>query len=139
VVEPTNAACLFESGLAGRLVAIEGELDTVMAGLACGEVSPVAWEILEGGANDFVTLDDSYALEGMKCFANPVGGDPAIVSGETGTTGLGVLLAAKDAPEVWRALGLDAQSRVLILGSEGDTDPQIYEQVVGRKASEVVA
>jgi diaminopropionate ammonia-lyase len=139
VVEPTNAACLFESGLAGQLVAVDGDLDTVMAGLACGEVSPVAWEILEGGTNDFVMLDDAYALEGMKRFANPVADDRAIVSGETGTTGLGVLLAAHKSPEIWQALGLDGQSRVLILGSEGDTDPQIYEEVVGRKASEVVA
>jgi len=139
VVEPTNAACLFESGLAGKLMAVDGDLDTVMAGLACGEVSPVAWEILQGGTNDFVMLDDAYALEGMKRFANPVAGDPAIVSGETGTTGLGVLLAAHKSPEIWQALGLDAESRVLILGSEGDTDPQIYEEVVGRKASEVVS
>jgi len=139
VVEPTEAACLFESGLVGHPVAVGGELDTVMAGLACGEVSPVAWEILVGGTNDFVKLDDAYALEGMKRFANPVAGDPAIVSGETGTTGLGVLLAAKKTEAVWHALGLSPDSRVLILGSEGDTDPKIYEQVVGRTASEVVA
>ena len=139
VVEPTNAACLFESARAGHLVAVDGELETVMAGLACGEVSPVAWEILQGGVNDFVTLDDSYALDGMKRFANPVAGDPPIVSGETGTTGLGVLLAASTTPAVWQALGLDANSRVLILGSEGDTDPEIYEKVVGRAASAVRA
>lgn len=139
VVEPENAACLFESAKAGHPVAVHGELDTVMAGLACGEVSPVAWEILAGGANDFCVLADRYALEGMKIFANPVGTDPAIVSGETGTTGLGLLMAAKQSPEVWRALGLGHDARVLILGSEGDTDPEIYTKVVGRTASEVVA
>ena len=139
VVEPTEAACLFESGLAGHPVVVDGDLDTVMAGLACGEVSPVAWEILAGGTNDFAKLDDAYALEGMRRFANPVAGDPAIVSGETGTTGLGLLLAAKKTQAVWRALGLNHDSKVLILGSEGDTDPQIYQQVVGRAANDVMA
>ncbi|UOD50742.1 diaminopropionate ammonia-lyase [Orrella daihaiensis] len=138
VVEPENAACLFESAKAGHPVAVHGELDTVMAGLACGEVSPVAWEILAGGANDFCMLADHYALEGMKVFANPVGSDPAIVSGETGTTGLGLLMAAKHSPAVWQALRFGPDARVLILGSEGDTDPEIYAKVVGRKASEVV-
>ena len=139
VVEPENAACLFESGKAGHPVAVHGELDTVMAGLACGEVSPVAWEILSTGANDFVTLADHYALDGMKVFADPEPGDPAIVSGETGTTGLGLLMAAKQSPAIWAALGLSDDARVLILGSEGDTDPVIYQQVVGRSAAEVVA
>lgn len=139
VVEPENAACLFESGKAGHPVAVHGDLDTVMAGLACGEVSPVAWEILSAGANDFVTLADRYALEGMTIFANPQPGDPAIVSGETGTTGLGLVMAAKQSPAVWDALGLSTDARVLILGSEGDTDPEIYQQVVGKSAAEVVA
>lgn len=139
VVEPENAACLFESAKVGHPVTVHGELDTVMAGLACGEVSPVAWEILSGGADDFCVLADHYALEGMKAFANPVGDDPAIVSGETGTTGLGLLMAAEQSPDIWRALGLGSNARVLILGSEGDTDPEIYKQVVGRMASEVLA
>lgn len=140
VVEPENAACLFESGLNGKLTAVEGELDTVMAGLACGEVSPVAWEILSEGANDFATLADSYALEGMKTFAYPQDdADPAIVSGETGTTGLGLLMAAQHSPAIRQALGLSPTSRVLILGSEGDTDPTIYEDVVGKTAAEVTS
>jgi len=138
VVEPENAACLFESAKVGYPVAISGELDTVMAGLACGEVSPVAWEILSEGANDFCVLADQYALDGMQAFANPAPGDPAIVSGETGTTGLGLLMAAKQSPQVWQALGLGPKARVLILGSEGDTDPEIYKKVVGRSAAEVV-
>lgn len=139
VVEPKNAACLYESARAGHPVAVHGDLDTVMAGLACGEVSPVAWEILSTGAQDFVTLDDRYALEGMKIFANPKATDPPIVSGETGTAGLGLLMAAKQSPEVWRTLGFEAESSVLILGSEGDTDPDIYKQVVGKSAAEVLA
>lgn len=137
VVEPVKAACLFESARAGHPVVVHGDLDTVMAGLACGEVSPVAWEILSAGANDFVTVDDTFALEGMQVFARPADADPAIVSGETGTSGLAVLLAAQGDAALRAALGLDASARVLLIGSEGATDPAIYRQVVGVDASEV--
>jgi diaminopropionate ammonia-lyase len=137
VVEPDNAACLLASAQAGELVTIEGDLDTVMAGLACGEVSPVAWEILSAGVDAFTTVSDHYALEGMKILACPDSDDAAIVSGETGTTGLALLLAAKNSVSLSTALKLDRHSRVLILGSEGDTDPDIYYQVVGQTALEV--
>lgn len=137
VVEPDNAACLLASAQAGELVTIEGDLDTVMAGLACGEVSPVAWEILSASVDAFTTVSDHYALEGMKILARPDGDDTAIVSGETGTTGLALLLAAKNSVSLSTALKLDRHSRVLILGSEGDTDPDIYYQVVSQTALEV--
>jgi len=110
-----------------------------MAGLACGEVSPVAWDILKHGINHYATLSDDHALEAMRVFANPHASDPKIVSGETGSTGLGLLLAAQGNTQVWDALGLNADSRVLLIGSEGDTDPTIYKEVVGRSAEEVLA
>jgi len=139
VVEPERAACFFESGQVGYPVAVEGDLDTVMAGLACGEVSPVAWEILCDGANVYATLADSHAIEAMRWFADPLEGDPAIVSGETGATGLGLLMSAQKSPDIGATLRLDRHSRVLILGSEGDTDPEIYRQLVGKSAPEVLA
>lgn len=139
IIEPERADCFFQSGLAGKPVAVLGDLDTVMAGLACGEVSPVAWDILKSGINHYATLSDAHALEAMRVFANPIGTDPKIVSGETGSTGLGLLLAAQGDKEAWNALGLNAQSRVLLIGSEGDTDPTIYKEVVGRSAEEVLA
>ncbi|MBK9244099.1 MAG: diaminopropionate ammonia-lyase [Burkholderiales bacterium] len=139
VVEPLHADCVYRSLAAGRPVVVEGSLDTVMAGLACGEVSELAWEILRGGASAAVRLDDAYALEAMKVLAAPAAGDPPIVAGETGGAGLGALLAARDYPEMRATLALDADSRVLLLGSEGDTDPAIYRRVVGRSAQEVLA
>ena len=139
VVEPLHADCVYRSLEAGRPVVVGGSLDTVMAGLACGEVSELAWEILHGGANAAVALDDAYALEAMRLLAHPSAGDPAIVAGETGGAGLGALLAARDYPEIRATLALDADSHVLLLGSEGDTDPAIYRQVVGRTAQEVLA
>ncbi|MCD8517060.1 MAG: diaminopropionate ammonia-lyase [Burkholderiaceae bacterium] len=139
VVEPQKAACLFESARADHPVAIQGDLDTVMAGLACGEVSPVAWEILRAGVNDFTKIDDQFALDAMKRLAKPVGQDRAIVSGETGAAGLGLLLAANQSADLRRSLGLDRGAHVLLLGSEGDTDPAIYRDVVGKTAQEVLA
>jgi diaminopropionate ammonia-lyase len=138
VVEPLHADCVYRSLEAGRPIVVGGSLETVMAGLACGEVSELAWEILHGGANAAVALGDAYALDAMRLLANPAG-DPAIVAGETGGAGLGALLAARDYPEIRATLALDETSRVLLLGSEGDTDPAIYRQVVGRSAQEVLA
>jgi diaminopropionate ammonia-lyase len=109
-----------------------------MAGLACGEVSELAWEILRHGANAAVAVDDAYALEAMRTLAFPATGETAIVAGETGGTGLAALLAARDYPEIRATLRLDADSKVLLLGSEGDTDPRIYLEVVGRTAEEVL-
>ncbi len=139
VVEPNHADCFFQSALAGRPVAVEGELDTVMAGLACGEVSPLAWEIVTAGASAFVVIDDRFALDGVRAFADPAPGDAAIVSGETGAAGLAALLAVLPHAAARDALGLDAGSRVLLLGSEGDTDPEIYQRIVGRTAEQVSA
>jgi diaminopropionate ammonia-lyase len=137
VVEPTMADCYLRSAQAGHPVAVTGALDTVMAGLACGEVSPAAWEIVSGAASAYVALDDRYALAAVRAFANPQGGDPAIVSGETGATGLAALLACQDQPALRELLELDASSHVLLLGSEGDTDPEIYQRITGRRAAEV--
>lgn len=139
VVEPTHADCVYRSLEAGRPVVVGGDLDTVMAGLACGEVSELAWEILHGGANAAVAVDDAYALEAVRTLARPAAGDAPIVAGETGGAGLAALLAARDYPDIRRTLALDAKSRVLLLGSEGDTDPAIYREVVGRSAEEVLA
>ena len=139
IIEPERADCFFQSGQAGHPVVVTGDLDTVMAGLACGEVSPVAWDILKNGINCYATIADKFALEGMRVFAHPLGADPKIVSGETGSTGLGLLLATQDDQALRYALGLDGNSRVLLIGSEGDTDPVIYKEVVGKTAQEVLA
>jgi diaminopropionate ammonia-lyase len=138
VVEPTRADCVTQSLAAGHPVVVGGSLDTVMAGLACGEVSELAWEILHGGANAAVAVDDAYALDAMRALARPAAGDPAIVAGETGGTGLAALLAARDFPGIRETLRLDKRSRVLLLGSEGDTDASIYREVVGHTAEEVL-
>ena len=137
VVEPTRADCIYRSLQVGQPVVVEGALDTVMAGLACGEVSALAWDILREGANAALAIDDAYALEAVRQLANPAPGDPPLVAGETGGVGLAALLAVRDHPAIRQLLGLDTQSRVLLLGTEGDTDPVIYRQIVGRAAQDV--
>ena len=139
VVEPTAADCIARSLAAGHPVAVAGALETVMAGLACGEVSELAWEILRAGANAAVAVGDAHALAAVRAFADPVAGDPPIVSGETGAAGLAALLAADDDAGIRGKLRLDGDARVLLLGSEGDTDPAIYRQIVGRTADEILA
>src|SRR5882672_2421389 len=139
VVEPTRADCVYQSVAAGLPVVVGGTLETVMAGLACGEVSELAWEILHAGATGAIAIDDAYALEAVRVLANPVSGDTPIVAGETGGSGLAALLAMRDYPAIRETLALDHTARVLLLGSEGDTDPTIYRALVGRSAEEVLA
>ena len=138
VVEPLQADCVYRSLEAGHPVVVGGALDTVMAGLACGEVSELAWEVLHTGTDVAVALDDAWALQAMMTLAAPAAGDPPLVAGETGGVGLAVLLAAEGDAALRHALALDGASRVLLLGSEGDTDPAIYRRVVGRSAEEVL-
>jgi diaminopropionate ammonia-lyase len=125
VVEPDRAACLFESARRGEASNIGGALDTAMAGLACGETSLLAWEILEEGAADYLTVTDEAAFAAMRLLA------PDIVAGESAVAGLAGLLVAAARPELARALRIGLDSRVLLFGSEGDTDPELYRKIVG--------
>ena len=134
VVEPVTAACLFESARARALTVVGGDLDTIMAGLACGEPSILAWRLLAPGADAFMTISDDMAAAAMRDLAAH-----KIVGGELGVAGLaGLRLAASD-PTMRAALGLSGNSRVLLFGTEGATDPQVYRQIVGQSAEEVVS
>jgi len=139
VVEPEQAACIQASIAAGEPTAVGGELDTLMAGLACGEVSLLAWEILAAGLDDALVVPDAAAAECMRLLAAGVGGDAPLVAGESGVAGLAGLLVAQSHPQIADTLGLGADSRVLLFGTEGATDPEVYERIVGKPASEVMA
>jgi diaminopropionate ammonia-lyase len=138
VVEPERADCLLQSARAGAMVAVTGELDTLMAGLACGEVSLLAWDILATGANAFCTIPDAAAVDAMRLLASPQGGDPVIVAGESAVAGLAAALLTAQDSAARTTLGLGPDSRVLLFGSEGDTDPALYQKLVGRSADQVV-
>jgi diaminopropionate ammonia-lyase len=132
VVEPDKAACLYESARAGTWKAVGGDLDTVMAGLACGEPSTLAWKLLQPGADAFMTVTDHEAKAAMRRLA-----ELHVVGGESGVAGLAGLLRAAKEPAMREAFGLEATSRVLLYGTEGATDPQVYREIVGKTPEEV--
>jgi diaminopropionate ammonia-lyase len=136
-VEPHSAACWFESFKAGEPVILSGELDSLMAGLACGEISPLSWPILKPGAHAAMTIPDEAAAETMRLLAAGGGGDQPIVGGESGVAGLAAFLLACQDAEARTHLRLDETSRVVVIGSEGDTDPETYRNIVGRTGDEV--
>ena len=136
VVEPERADCLYQSAVAGKPTPSSGDLDTVMAGLSCGEASLVAWEILKDGVEAFMTVADEDALATMRYLAD---GTPPVVAGESAVAGLAGLMNALRDPARTRVLELGPESRVLVYGSEGDTDPVLYEKIVGRSAAKVRA
>lgn len=137
VLEPGNAACVAASLAAGHRVNLTGDTDTIMAGLACGEVSELAWEVLAAGADAAVIIDDEWAGAGMRRLAEPLGSDPAIVGGECSGGAIGALIALSRRQDLSAGLGLDRASRVLVIGTEGATDPAIYRELVGRAPEDI--
>ncbi|MEP7247378.1 MAG: pyridoxal-phosphate dependent enzyme, partial [Gammaproteobacteria bacterium] len=138
VVESKEAACMMRSAQADRLVDLTGPIDTQLYGLAAGRPSTLAWEVLQVGCNDFVTIADAAALSAMRILAAGTNGDPPVIAGEAGAAGLGALMVALSAEARRKALGLDDQSRVLLIVTEGATDPASYETIVGHSADEVL-
>ena len=126
IIEPHNAACLYKSAQIGdtKPHAVGGSLSTIMAGLACGKPSIVAWDILRDYSDYFISCSDKISENGMRMLANPLLGDSKIVSGESGAVGLGLLIEIlKDDlyNDVKESLGLSEDSLVLIFSTEGDT------------------
>ncbi|MCI8914240.1 MAG: diaminopropionate ammonia-lyase [Lawsonibacter sp.] len=135
VMEAQIADCLYQGAVAGdgnpRIVG--GDLQTIMAGLACGEPNTISWDILRNHVDAFVSCPDWVSAKGMRMLAAPVKGDPAVTSGESGAVGMGListLMRDKDYRELKEALGLDQNSRVLMFSTEGDTDPEKYRKIV---------
>jgi diaminopropionate ammonia-lyase len=125
VAEPDRAACLLASAEAGEPVAIPGDLDTLMAGLACGEPSILAWQELARAADAFMAVPDEAAVECMRLLARQ-----GIVAGESGVAGLAALLLAAADPAARAALSLGPDSRILLFSTEGATDPELYARLV---------
>lgn len=128
VVEPELAACLLRSAQLGRAATVDIAEETLMAGLSCGAASALAWEVLGAAADDFLTIADDLVAPVMRLLAH---GDPPVEGGESAVAGLAGCLAARAQPQLAAALGLDARSRVLVFGTEGATDPDIYRRLVG--------
>ena len=138
VVEPEQADCLLQSARSGRAARASGTVDSVMAGLACGETSPLAWRFLQPAVDFFMTVSDAQAEQAMRLLASGESGDVPVLAGESGVAGLAGLLAVMASPEQARQLGLDAQSRVLLINTEGATAPGVYQALTGLPASDVL-
>lgn len=137
VVEPARAACVLASARAGHLSKVAHDEPTVMAMLECYEPSMIAWRVLACAADAFMAVEEEDAVAAMNRLARPAGNDPALVSGESGCVGLAGLIRALADPAMKAALGLDASSRVLLVNTEGATDPGLYEKLVGIAPAEV--
>ena len=138
VVEPTASCCLYESARLGRATVV-GEARSVMDGLVVEEAALEPWQILSAGAFAFLTVPDQAAIDAMRRAATPTNHDPPMVIGDTGSAGLAGFLAATRDPNVCRQLALDADSRVVVVATEGATDPEVYQRIVGKNPDEVLA
>jgi diaminopropionate ammonia-lyase len=135
VVEADAADCILRTAEAddGSLHAVDGDLATIMAGLACGEPCSIAWEMLRRFADHFVSVPDELAARGMRILANPVDTDAPIVSDESGAVTAGLvaeLMTSGDLAGMRNAIGLGPDSKVLCISTEGATDRENYARIV---------
>jgi diaminopropionate ammonia-lyase len=135
VVEPTRAACYYRSIQAedGKPHRVDGKLDTIMAGLACGDPSVIAWELLRDYADVFAACPDAVAATGMRVLGNPLAGDDRVISGESGAVTLGLVVNLLRHPELEamkKDLNINSDARILLFSTEGDTDPELYRKIV---------
>ena len=140
-VEPTTAACLQASARTGRPTTVAGPLSTTMAGLRNREVSPLAFTAVRSTVAAFLAIDDVWAHDAMWTLAHPTGGDAAVAAGASGSAALGGLLAVCGDPEMKHArgrLGLGPSARVLVLVSEGVTDPALWTRITSTPCRHLV-
>ena len=135
ILEPDQADCYYQTALIndGKPHAVTGDMNTIMAGLACGEPNPISWEIIRKYAHGFVSCPDYLAARGMRILAAPLPGDIPIVSGESGAIGIGFLSELMTNPEfvpLRSKLGINETSRILVISTEGNTDPEAYRNIV---------
>ena len=136
-VEPLSAACVLRAVREGAPRALGGDVDSFMACLSAGEVSPAAWPVLRCALDDVLAIPDAAAVEALRGLAEGRWGDPPLVSGESGCAPVAALLAIAADPGLRGALGLGPEARVLAIGSEGATAPDLWARVVGRRPEEV--
>ena len=135
IVEPNKADCIYRSAEAndGKPHFVKGDMNTIMAGLACGEPCTIGWNVLRDHADNFVSMPDYVAAEGMRVLGNPLPGDDRVISGESGAATLGfVAEVMRNESLDWlrKQLKLDENSRILCFSTEGDTDKENYRRIV---------
>lgn len=135
IVEPNKADCIYRTAEAddGKIHIVTGDMDTIMAGLACGEPCTVGWEMLSRYADYFVSMPDAIAAKGMRVLGNPLSGDKRVISGESGAATIGFvteLMTNESLEYLRKTLGIDEKSKVFCFSTEGDTDKKNYRDIV---------
>ena len=135
VVEAESAACLYKGAAKkdGSIQIVDGDMPTIMAGLACGEPNTLSWDILKNHVDTFTACPDWVARKGMRMLSAPLKGDPQVISGESGAAPFGLLaslMTMEEYKDLREHLELDRDSKVLLFSTEGDTDPDRYKQIV---------
>lgn len=129
-VEPNKANCLYQSIEKGELSRINGKMDTIMGGLACGKVNYLVWDFFKNNLDYAISCKEEVAALGMRVLGNPLGDDEKIVSGESGALPTGVLVLLEKYHNIKSELKLNENSVVLLINSEGDTDTDSYRDIV---------
>ncbi len=135
IVEAQAADCLYRSAAEkdGKIRFVEGDLQTIMAGLACGEPNTISWDILKNHSSFFVSCPDWVSAKGMRMLGAPLKGDPQVISGESGAVSMGLIssiMQMDELKDLREALKLDRNSKILMFSTEGDTDPESYRNIV---------
>lgn len=135
IVEPNKADCIYRTASAndGELHFVTGDMDTIMAGLACGEPCSIAWNVLRDYADNFISCPDYVAAYGMRIMGNPARGDEKIISGESGAATLGCVAEIMTNPnlcDLKEKLQLNEKSKILFFSTEGDTSKEDYKSIV---------
>lgn len=139
VVEPEQADCLYQSALSGKAAKATGSVDSLMAGLACGETSPLAWKFLRSSVDFFMTVQDQDPVDAMRKLATGSPQDIPVVAGESAVAGLAGLTQIMSTPGLASKTGINRQSKVLLISTEGATAPNVYAELVGETATSVLA
>lgn len=134
IVEPNKADCIYRTAEKndGKLHFVKGDMDTIMAGLACGEPNKISFDVLRDYSDNFISCPDYVTAKGMRVMGNPIQDDKKIISGESGAVTLGLvteIMSNKDLEWLKKELKLYENSRILCFSTEGDTDKENYRKI----------
>ena len=133
IVEPNKADCIYRSAKKGDIEYVKGDMDSIMAGLCCGEPCTIGWNILKDHAQNFLSVPDAVAAKGMRVLGNPIDDDPRVISGESGACTTGIvaeILQNENLGWLKEQLKMDENSKILCFSTEGDTDQENYRKIV---------
>ena len=135
IIEPNAADCIYQTAKAndGKLHAAKGDMQSMMAGLCCGEPCKLAWDIFKDHADNFVAMPEYVSALGMRTLGRPLGDDEKIISGESGASTMGFVIEVMqndELAEIRKTIGLDENSVVLCISTEGDTDKENYRKIL---------